>query len=272
MLYVITVLGDRMNPVVKEVLKKINDYGYEAYLVGGAPRDFYMGFVTTDYDICTNAPLDKLKEWFVVIKTNYASSIILFNETKLEVTQFRKEFDYINHRFPNHIEFVSDLKTDLLRRDFIMNTLCINHDGEYIDLLGARDDIDKKIIRSVGNPMIKLEEDALRILRAIRFATILQFSIEKELDLEICELKHLVKNLSYFRKRQELNRIISSKYRMDGFSLLKKYQLLEELELEKVDQVTKDMSLLEVWHIIDPKRKYEYTKEERKILQKLDEA
>lgn len=259
-----------MNPIVKEVLKKIEYYGYEAYLVGGYPRDYYMGKESTDFDICTSAPLEKLKEWFVVEKTNYASSIIIQEGLKLEITQFRKEFDYMNHRFPGRIEFVPDLITDLLRRDFIINTLCMNQEGDYIDLLNARKDIDSKIIRSVGDPLIKLEEDALRILRAIRFATVLNFTIEEELSAAMKKKAHLVSNLSYYRKRQELNRIILSENRLYGFQLLKDYGLIELLELEQIEKVTNDMSFLEVWNIIDPNRKYEYTKEEKRKLKELN--
>ncbi len=259
-----------MNTIVKEVLKVIEENGYEAYLVGGYPRDYYMGKKSTDFDICTNAPLEKLKEWFVVEKTNYASSIVVKDDLKLEITQFRKEFDYVNHRFPKRIEFVSDLKTDLLRRDFIMNTLCMNQEGSYIDLLGARKDIDHRIVRSVGNPFEKLEEDALRILRAIRFATVLNFTIDKELSTAMKEKRHLVKELSYYRKRQELNRMIVSENRLYGFQLLNEYGLIELLELEQIDKVTNELSLLEVWNIIDPTRKYEYTKEEKRKLKELN--
>lgn len=259
-----------MNLVVKEVLNKIEQNGYEAYLVGGYPRDFYLGKRTDDYDICTNAPVEQLQNWFTVSKTNYMSSIIIEKGIKMEITQFRKEGTYCNHRFPTEIEIVSDLKTDLLRRDFVMNTLCMNQEETYIDLLGARKDIDEKIVRCVGNPMKKLDQDALRILRAIRFATVYHFTIEEELSNAIMQLRNLVSNLSYFRKRQELNRIILSENRCYGFTLLKKYHLDEDLELEQIDCVTKDMSFLEVWHTIDPKQKYEYTKEEKRRLKELN--
>lgn len=259
-----------MNLVVKEVLSKINQNGYKAYLVGGYPRDYYLGKKTDDYDICTNAQVEQLQDWFMVLKTNYMSSIIIEKGIKMEITPFRKEGAYCNHRFPIEIETVSDLETDLLRRDFVMNTLCMDQNEMYVDLLGARKDIDEKIVRSVGNPMKKLEQDALRILRAIRFATVYNFTIEEELSNAIMQLRNLVSNLSYFRKRQELNRMILSENRCYGFSLLKKYHLEKELELEQIDLVTKDMSFLEVWYTIDPKQKYEYTKEEKRKLKEFN--
>lgn len=258
-----------MNQTAKVVLEKLNKQGYQAYLVGGYPRDNYLGRNTDDLDICTNAPFEVINSLFQIKKTNYGASVIIIDGIEIELTQFRKESDYQNHRFPKTIEYVNDLKTDLLRRDFTINTLCIDKDGKEIDLLGAKKDMDNRIIRSVGDASTKLEEDALRILRAIRFATILNFEIDLELSKAIIKHKKLVSNLSYYRKRQELDYIIKSEYRLNGFSLLKRYELIDILNINNISDITKDMSLLEVWHTIDPNMNYDYRKEEKRILKEL---
>lgn len=220
--YDIKKLGDSMD-IGLEVLQLIENDGYKAYIVGGFPRDLYLGNISDDIDICTNAPLYELENRFNVIETNFASSIIEYKNKNFEITHFRKDIEYKNHRFPVKIELVDDLKTDLLRRDFTINTLCINKDGNYIDLLDATIDLNNKIIKTVGDANHKLTEDALRILRAIRFATILNFDISDDLDKAIIDNAHLVTKLSSKRQKEEIEKIITSLYKERGIILLKKY-------------------------------------------------
>lgn len=215
-----------------EVLNLLEKDGYKAYIVGGFPRDLYLGKVSLDIDICTNAPIYELENIFSVVSTNFASSIIEYKDRTFEITHFRKDIEYKNHRFPIKIELVDDLKTDLLRRDFIINTLCIDKYGHYLDLLGAINDLNQKIIKAVGDADKKLKEDALRILRAIRFATILNFDIDSELDKAIIDNAYLIDQLSSKRQKEEIEKIITAPNSKRGIILLKKYGIDKILNID----------------------------------------
>lgn len=207
------------------ILKTIMESGYEAYIVGGYPRDRYLGIESMDIDLCTNAPQASLESLFTIKKTNFASSIIQVNNHLFQITLFRHDGPYKHHRFPEQITLVDDLKTDLQRRDFIINTLCINAAGEEVDLLGARSDLDQRIIRTVGDADQKLEEDALRILRAIRLATVLDFTLDIKLQNAIMKHHHLVSQLSKHRQQLELDQIRNSNHCERGKQLLRQFQL-----------------------------------------------
>ena len=209
-----------MYEVALSLLKKINQLGCEAYIVGGYPRDRYMGFHSADIDICTSMLPDMIEQTFSVIKSHseYGSFVIEENQFRFEVTTYRKDC-YINSRYPK-IEFVDTLKEDLNRRDFTINTLCINYDGEYIDLLGARKDIDQRQIRMVGDPNIRLKEDPLRIIRALRFASDLNFEIEKTLYESIIQNKALLNTLSLSRMQKETMKVHNQKKWKDWIKLL----------------------------------------------------
>ena len=184
-----------MDDLVCKILKKINSQGHDSYIVGGFPRDFYMGRESSDYDICTSATPKELKEIFgdSIKSEQYGSVVLEIKNTKFEITTFRRDIKYINNRKPVKIEYVKTIEEDLKRRDFTMNTMCIDENGELIDIMGAKKDIDKKIIKMVGNPNIKLKEDSLRILRAVRFATILNFRLDEKLKESI--IKHKERNI-----------------------------------------------------------------------------
>ena len=173
-----------------EILKILNKNKFEAYIIGGYPRDLYLGNKSTDIDICTNAKYKDLKKIFKEIKDNkYGSYKLKYKNQEYEITTYRKESKYLNNRFPK-TKYTKKLTKDLKRRDFIINTLCIDRYGSYIDLKNAKKDLDEKIIRLIG-PKTKIKEDALRILRAIRFATLLNFRIDKKLDQAIEKYKEL---------------------------------------------------------------------------------
>ena len=153
-------------------------------------------FIISDIDMCTNAKYDDLKDTFEITKGNFGSMRLKYKDYDFEITTFRKEFEYEKNRFPKNIEFVNTLAEDLERRDFTINTLCIDKNGSFIDLLDAKNDIDNKIIRCVGDSDFKISQDVLRSLRAIRFATILNFEIDNDLKESI--KKHAQENVPPF--------------------------------------------------------------------------
>ena len=196
-----------------EVLNKFSENGYLAYIVGGYPRDYLLGIKTKDIDICTNANPKQIMEIFDtegVSDTKYGSVKVIYKNYKFDVTTFRKDIKYEDNRKPIKIKYIDNLKKDLLRRDFTINTICIDKDENIIDILGARVDIDNKIIKTVRNPRYRLMEDSLRILRAIRFATILDFNIDDKTKNYIVKYGYLLKKLSGSRKKEELGKIFSS--------------------------------------------------------------
>lgn len=245
-----------------KVLELIEKNKLKAYIVGGYPRDLYLNNINNDIDICTNAKYDCLKKIFGEIENNkYGSYKLKYNDYEYEITSFRKETKYIKNRFPK-IKYVKTLKKDLKRRDFIINTLCIDKDGNYIDLLNAKEDIDNKIIRLVGRKN-SLEKDALRILRALRFATTLNFKLDKKLEKAIIKYKHLLLNISNDRKKQELNKIFQSDNIKYGIYLLKKFDLEKYLEIDLTNVVITN-NINSIWAQITTDESYNFTKQEKK--------
>ena len=203
----------------KKILQIINEKGYKAYIVGGFVRDYLLGIESNDIDITTNATPKELQEIFdnsCMPSTDYGAVIINNHGTRYEITTFRKEISYTKNRKPEKIEYIDDLYKDLTRRDFTINTICIDKDGNIIDLLNARSDISKRLIRTVGNPRYRIKEDSLRILRAIRFASILDFDIDDKTGYYLAKYGCLLNNLSKERKKEELNKIFSSRGKEKG--------------------------------------------------------
>lgn len=258
-----------MDTELLKLLNKIADAGYEAYLVGGYPRDLYLKRTTTDYDITTSATPEELKQIFLDIDdkdSKYGKVTVKIENRTVEITTYRIEGNYENHRKPI-VTFTKDLLTDLNRRDFIMNTLCIDKNGNFVDLLDAKKDIDNKIIRVVGDTKKKIEEDSLRILRAIRLATILNFTLDEQLKEAISLYKKNLKELSYFRKKEELNQIFASPNIEYGIELLK--ELEEELEIFGISNLNPHTSALGIWAQLEFSSKYEFSKAEKKEIEKL---
>ncbi len=253
-----------------EILKVIEDNGFKAYVVGGYPRDLYLNRKSNDMDICTNAKPKDLVNIFkdaVIANNSYGSVTVLYKNKKYEITTFRKETSYFNYRFPK-IEYIDNLLDDLKRRDFTINTLCIDSEGNLIDLLNVKNDLDSKVLKMVGDAKIKLKEDALRILRAVRFATVLNFQIDEELSNYIEKYAYLTKKLSYERKKSELDKILSSNNIIYGLELLKRYELDKYLEIDLSNLVITD--LLGIWSQID-KGKYKFNSTEKDIINNIHE-
>lgn len=214
-----------MYEIALKLLNEISNMGYEAYIVGGYPRNLLIGKQNTDIDICTSANPNIIKENFKVVKDNskFGSMQIEYNSYLFEITTFRIELEY-NGRYPK-IEYTESLIEDLKRRDFTINTICIDKDGNYIDLMGAINDLNNKIIKCIGDTKTKLKEDPIRILRTIRFSGELDFEIDKDLEYNIKIYGDLLEELSKGQIKKELD-----KMNYKSIELLKKYKLIGYLK------------------------------------------
>lgn len=251
------------------LIKKIEEQGFKAYIVGGYSRDLYLNRESVDIDICTSATPKEVKEIFsgsVLPRQEYGGVTIISNNIRFEITTFRKEIKYENNRFPVKIKYIDTLIDDLERRDFTINTLCIDSNGKTIDLLNAKQDLDEKVIKCVGNTDRKIKEDILRSLRAIRFATILNFKLDKNLKKAIKKYGHLLKKLSYYRKKEELEKIFASSNCQYGLQLIKELKLVKFLELSNFDNLVATTSSLGMWAQLDVLDIYNFTSNEKKTI------
>lgn len=194
-------------------LEKLNENGFEAYLVGGSVRDSIMGLPLGDKDITTNAtPEETLGVFsgFNVIETGlkHGTVTVIIDGEPLEITTYRCENGYSDNRHPDSVSFTRSFSEDVLRRDFTMNGIGLSKGGCLRDEVGGENDIKNRIIRTIGSPDARFAEDALRILRAVRFASVLGFTVEKETERAIHENRDLLKNVSAERKREELLKLI----------------------------------------------------------------
>lgn len=266
-----------MKEIALEFLKIINGFGYEAYIVGGFVRDYIMKIQSHDIDITTNATPQELKNIFTNVKFPknmndqdcYGSVSIIYKNISFEVTTFREEYAYLDNRHPSSIHYVDDLETDLKRRDFTINAICMDQNGNIIDLLNGKTDLTNKVIKTINNPYKSFTDDALRILRAVRFATILEFSLDEELIDAIKLTKKYLKNISYNRKKHELDKIFASIHAKEGIKLLEKLDLLEELDLENLNKVKDYSDLIGIWAMINSKV-YPFTKNEKELIKNIN--
>ncbi len=258
------------------VLKKIENAGFKAYIVGGFVRDFYLNKENSDVDICTSAKPSDLRKIFGdnISLDQYGSLILTENNNKYEITTFRRESKYLDNRHPTKVKFVNNLKTDLKRRDFTMNAICLTSDLNYIDIFKGREDINKRLIRMIGKPDKRLKEDALRILRAIRFSVTLDFELEENLKTAIKQNSHLVNNLSYFYKKKELEKIFLSPNIKKGIELILDLGLDSSLELKNLEKTVLTSSLIGIWTQLDVTDIYPFSSSEvyiMKAVKKLEE-
>ena len=214
--------------------------GYKAYAVGGAVRDGYLMRDISDVDVTTSATPNEVIEVFngyTVIPTGikHGTVTLLIDNDAIEITTFRSESVYEDNRHPKSVEFVSNVESDLMRRDFTINAMAYNDMEGLIDPYGGRSDCDSKIIRAVGNAEERFQEDALRILRALRFASKLGFTIEKETSKAIFKYSYLLKNISAERIYAELIKIIMGDHAEEVLLKFRKIIFVIIPELEKCD-------------------------------------
>lgn len=199
---------------VQECLSLLNESGYEAFVVGGAVRDMYLGRPVHDYDITTNALPDQMKQVFAAHRTvetglKHGTLTVIINRMPVEITTYRTESAYGDHRHPDAVAFTSDLAADCARRDFTINAMCFHPLEGVIDFYHGEDDLHRHIIRTVGEPAERFREDALRILRALRFASELDFTIEAGTAEAIHNARQDLSYVSAERIRNELERLLA---------------------------------------------------------------
>lgn len=234
-------------------IKTLNGAGYEAYSVGGAIRDIIMGNTAHDFDVTTSATPEEMKRVFKderVIETGIEHGTLTFviDGESVEITTYRLDGKYSDNRHPESVEFTRNLENDLVRRDFTMNALAYNPISDtLVDLFGGRKDIENKVIRAIGEPEKRFTEDALRILRAIRFSSVLGFEIEDETREAMLKCAPLLANISKERIATELNKLLCGKNVKNA--ILKNYEILSYIlpELGKMHGFDQKNS----WHIYD---------------------
>lgn len=252
-----------------ELLNLFYDNGYEAYIVGGFVRDFVLDKKSFDVDICTNATPKEVQALFGDVKLpfeGYGAVHLTYKKVNFEITTYRMDLEYQDERKPSKIVYTNSLLIDLKRRDFTMNTLCMDKDGNVIDKLGVMNDIKDGIIKTVGNVQKKISEDSLRILRAIRFATELNFKIDSELEIAIMNNGPSLKNLSFYRKKQELNKIFSSPNSSYGIELIRRLHLDKYLDINLDKRIVKTSDPIGIWVQVEPDDNYPFTSNEKDYL------
>lgn len=202
---------------VISILNRLRESGFLAYAAGGAVRDFLMEKTPHDYDIATNALPEEVKSIFsntIDTGIKHGTVTVVENKTGYEITTFRHDGVYRDGRHPETVDFVSEAKEDCARRDFTINAMMFypqsDGEGELLDFFGGREDIKKRLIRCVGDPETRFKEDALRMLRAVRFSAALSFKIEDETWRAIKKCSLLIKKVSAERVREEINKILLS--------------------------------------------------------------
>lgn len=196
---------------VRQVLRSLQARGHVAYLVGGCVRDMALGIRPHDWDICTGALPEQVMEVFpgaLPTGLKHGTVTVRINSRSVEVTTFRSEENYADHRHPETVRFVGELTTDLSRRDFTINAMALSPDGLIMDPFGGLTDLEHRCIRCVGSPELRFEEDALRMFRALRFSARLDFTIEEATLAAIGKKAHLASALAAERIRDEVEKTL----------------------------------------------------------------
>ena len=216
---------------VKFILKQLNKNG-TGFLVGGAVRDKILNKDPGDYDFATDIEYSELKRIFAdynpkEMGAHFGILMIKVNGKSYEIAKFRKETGVYNSRYPKEIKFVKTIEEDLSRRDFTINSLAYNEETGIVDLYGGKQDIKRKVIRFVGKPKLRIEEDALRILRAFRFISKLGFNLDKKTAEAICKKRKFLIKISKERIFDELSKILMGNFAKKALIEMKKLRVLE---------------------------------------------
>jgi putative nucleotidyltransferase with HDIG domain len=219
------------------IIKRLREAGYESYLAGGCVRDMLLGKTPQDYDISTNAKPDEVVKVFaktVPVGAQFGVILVIVEGQPFEVASFRYDGPYLDGRRPAQVRY-GTLQEDIFRRDFTINGMVYDPIGDQlIDLVGGRRDLDNKLVRAIGTPRARFEEDRLRMIRAIRFAANLDFTVESETFAAMCELAPSITQISWERIGEEVTRILTEGGAKPGFELLDRIGLLKIL-LPEID-------------------------------------
>ena len=218
----------------RQVIRALEQAGYETVFVGGAVRDYVLGKPATDIDIATSAKPEEVKALFpmtVDIGTEHGTVLVLMDGEPIEVTTYRTEGTYSDHRRPDEVQFVTSLREDLLRRDFTMNALAMTKDGELIDLFGGQQDMAHQLIRAVGDAADRFSEDALRMFRAVRFTSVLDFAIEEDTLEAIRAYAPLIQHISVERIKAEMDKLFKGNNPDKAFQVILQTGLARHLPL-----------------------------------------
>ena len=206
-----------------EIIERLEAAGYKAYFVGGCVRDYLLDRPLKDIDIATSALPEEVMNTFPnVIPTGIAHGTVMVRHQhkSYEVTTFRHESTYTDKRHPDQVYFVRKINDDLARRDFTINALAMDKNNEIIDLFQGRTDLDNKLIRTVGSAAERFNEDALRILRALRFSSQLGFAIHEQTLLQMTNLKHDIKYVAIERVKTEMEKFFQEEFLPIGLAYL----------------------------------------------------
>ncbi|MDR7870652.1 MAG: CCA tRNA nucleotidyltransferase [Tissierellaceae bacterium] len=230
---------------VNLILNRLYDTGFEAYIVGGSVRDLLLGKEPNDYDVATNAKPEEIEEVFSNLKTipigkEYGTIVVVQDEGKIEITTYRIEGKYLDGRRPSEVQFSNNIEEDLSRRDFTINAMAFNEKAGLVDPFNGKSDLEKQIIKTVGNPRERFSEDYLRILRGVRFATQLSFELEDQTYIASKEMSNLLANISMERIREELFKILVSKKPSNGIRLMNDLNILDSILPELMAEVDFD--------------------------------
>lgn len=255
------------------ILEKLESNGFEAYIVGGYVRDFLLGINSSDIDICTNARVKDILAIFNDVRAysdNYGNVKLATNKGIVDITTYRKDIYFNGNRKMVEILYVDNLVEDIKRRDFTVNTLCMNKEGKIIDLLGALKDINDKIIRTVKDARVSITEDPLRMLRAVRFATTLDFQIDEYLYDMMLKNSSCLKELSYERVKDELGKILLSNKALKGLKLLKELNFLQYIGI-KFDKVVYVNDLCGMYSQMEIDKSFPLTNNEKNNIKRIKE-
>src|SRR5229473_2392404 len=219
--------------LARQIVTKLKTSGYQAYWVGGCVRDLLLGGQPKDYDIATDARPAEVTALFPksdLVGAHFGVVLVRESGAQVEVATFRSDHTYVDGRHPLSVEFETDPRQDVLRRDFTINALLLDPDSdEILDFEGGREDLRNRLVRAIGDPEIRFHEDHLRLLRAVRFAARLDYQIEAGTLRAIQRLHHLILKVSAERVRDELIRILTEGGACRGFELLDETGLLADI-------------------------------------------
>jgi len=228
---------------VAEIMKTFELQGFQAFLVGGCVRDTLLGLTPHDFDVATNAPLEQTKQLFpktLAVGEQFGILVVVCEDgSSVEVACFRQEHGTTDGRHPENVAFVTDIVSDLARRDFTINAMALDLRGNLIDPFGGLEALKHQVIQTVGSPLLRFEEDFLRILRGFRFSAKLGFSLEAETLKAAIALSASLENVSKERIGQEITKLLAAEAPGKTFKLMLDFGIFEKILPELQHQVVK---------------------------------